>query len=188
MAKSDETLKLEQQLWNHTKKRGTFSCYEVTIGWYGKERVDYISYNTEGIWRCYEIKASTSDFNSPAKVSFLGHYNYYVMPEAVFEEVKEQIPSHIGVYIPKGKALGSAKNAKRQALGVDEEILKNSMIRSLYRESERIIDSNDKSLMEKLSSRLASVERRYKTKNRQYNQLRKKLIDTFGNDWESELE
>lgn len=175
MAKSDATLKLEKQLWNHTKKRGTFACYEVTIGWYGKERVDYITYNTEGIWRCYEIKASKLDFNSSAKVSFLGHYNYYVMPEAVFKQVKDDIPSHIGVYIPKGDALCSAKNAKRQELGVDEQILKNSMIRSLYRESERIIDSNDKTIVEKLSSQLASVERRYRNKNRQYNELRKSI-------------
>ncbi|HHX59266.1 MAG TPA: hypothetical protein GX707_00770, partial [Epulopiscium sp.] len=112
---------------------------------------------------------------------------YYVMPEKVFEEVKDEIPNHIGVYIPKRNSLCSAKNAKRQELAVDEQILKNSMIRSLYRESERIIDSNDKTVIEKLSSRLASVERRYQNKNRQYNQLRKKLRDTFGEDWESEL-
>ena len=61
------------------------------------------------------------------------------------------------------------------------------MIRSLYRESERMIDSNDKTVVEKLSSRLASVERRYHNKNRQYNQLCKRLRDTFGEDWESEL-
>lgn len=111
MAKSDSTLKLEKLLWNHTKKRGTFGCYEVTIGWYGKERVDYITYNTEGIWRCYEIKASTVDFNS-----------------------------------------------------------------------------NDQTLVGKLRSQLASSQRRYKNKNRQYNELRGRLKDTFGSDWESELE
>ena len=188
MAKSASTLQLEKQLWKHTKKRGTFACYEVTMGWYGKERVDYITYNTQGIWRCYEIKASTSDFNSPAKVSFLGHFNYYVMPEEVFQEVKDQIPSHIGVYTPKGNSLSSAKNAKKQDLSIDEQILKNSMIRSLYRESERIIDSKDKTIIEKLTSKSATFERRYKNKNKQYNDLVRKLQDTFGNDWEDVLE
>lgn len=183
MGKTDSTLKLEKNLWNHTKKRGTFACYEVTIGWYGRERVDYITYNTEGIWRCYEVKASRADFYSKAKVSFLGHYNYYVMPAKVFKEVKDDVPSHIGVYVPKGKKLRSAKNAKRQELGVDEQVLKDSMIRSLYRESERIIDSNDKTIVEKLTSKAATMERRYRNKNRQYNQLRKKLRDSLGDDW-----
>ncbi len=188
MAKSALTLELEKHLWNHTKKRGTFACYEVTIGWYGKERIDYISYNTQGIWRCYEIKVLKSDFNSKAKVSFLGHFNYYVMPEELFRQVKDQVPPHIGVYIPQGDGLISAKNAKRQTLGVDEQILKNSMIRSLYRESERIIDSNDKTIVEKLSSKSATFERRYKNKNRQYNELCEKLRQTFGPDWEDVLE
>lgn len=188
MAKSAGTLKLEKQLWNHTKKRGTFGCYEVTVGWYGRERVDYITYSTEGIWRCYEIKVSKSDFKSKAKVSFIGHFNYYVMPEEVFLQVKEEIPSHIGVYIPKGDSLCSAKNAKRQQLGIDEQILKNSMIRSLYRGSERIIDSNDKTIVEKLSSKAATYERRYKNKNKQYNELCNKLSDTFGPNWEDVLD
>ncbi len=188
MAKSDATLTLEKNLWNHTKKRGTFGCYEVTVGWYGKERIDYITYNTQGTWRCYEIKVSKADFGSKSKVSFLGHYNYYVMPEALFHQVKDQIPPHIGVYIPKGNTLCSAKNAKKQPLGVDEQILKNSMIRSLYRKSEKIIDSNDKTIVEELSSKLGTFQRRYKNKNKQYNELTKKLTDTFGPDWEDVLE
>ena len=61
------------------------------------------------------------------------------------------------------------------------------MIRSLYRESERIIHINYKTVVEKLSIGLASVERRYRNKNRQYNQLCKRLCDTFEEDWESEL-
>lgn len=188
MAKSQSTQELEKNLWNHTKKRGTFACYEVTIGWYGRERVDYMTYDTEGIWRCYEIKASKADFYSKAKVSFLGHYNYYVMPEEVFQQVRGDIPSHIGVYIPKGSGLCSAKNAKRQGLGVNEQILKNSMIRSLYRNSEKIIDSGDQSIVGQLTSDLGKAQRRYRNKNKQYNQLCQKLRDNFGDDWADVLD
>ena len=102
MAKTEETLKLEKAIYNLTAKQGVFGCYEVTIGWFGKERVDYMTYDTNGIFRCYEIKVSKSDFYSKAKHTFLGHYNYFVMPTELYEEVKQDIPSHIGVYNSKG--------------------------------------------------------------------------------------
>lgn len=50
-------------------------------------------------WRCYELKASKADFRSKAKLSFIGHYNYFVLPEALFEKVKTEIPSHIGAMV-----------------------------------------------------------------------------------------
>jgi hypothetical protein len=130
---------LERQIWKATHKQGVFGCFEVTIGWFGKERVDYLTYDTKGIWRCYEIKVSKSDFYSKSKHTFIGHYNYYVMPEELYEQVKDKIPNHIGVYI-NGI---SKKNAKRQELGVDEQVLKNSMIRSLCREVQKKFMSED---------------------------------------------
>ena len=73
--------------------------FEVTIGWYGRERVDYMSMDTKEIFRCYELKISKSDFYSKAAHTFLGHYNYYVMPYEVFIQVVDDIPEHVGVYI-----------------------------------------------------------------------------------------
>jgi hypothetical protein len=55
------TKELENNIWKTTRKQGVFGCLEVTIGWFGKERVDYITYDTNDIWRCYEIKISKSD-------------------------------------------------------------------------------------------------------------------------------
>jgi len=98
MAKTKETIELEKAIYNLTAKQGVFGCYEVTIGWFGHERVDYMTYDTKGIFRCYEIKVSKADFNSKAKHTFLGHYNYYVMPTELYEQVKQDIPSNIGVY------------------------------------------------------------------------------------------
>lgn len=56
MAKTEETLLIENSIYRETNCQGVFGCFEVTIGWFGKERVDYMTYDTKGIWRCYEIK------------------------------------------------------------------------------------------------------------------------------------
>lgn len=188
IAKTDLTIELEKQIWEHTKKpMGIFGCFEVTIGWYGKERVDFMTYDTKGIWRCYEIKISKSDFNSKAKVSFIGHYNYYVMPEELFEQVKKEIPNHIGVYISQGKYLTSAKNARKQELGTDEQILKDSMIRSLYRESERIISSNDPTLVERLRNQISRAESKSSKASKQYSDLCMNLYLKYGDSWRDNL-
>lgn len=62
MSKTDKTLDLERRLWFATNKTGVFGCFEVTIGFGGRERVDYLTYDTKGVWRCYEIKVSKEDF------------------------------------------------------------------------------------------------------------------------------
>lgn len=70
---------------------------------------------------CYEVKSSIEDFHSPNGHNFLGDYNYYVMPEKVFEQVKKEIPYHVGVFVPDGMCyqkgvywLKSVKRAKRK--------------------------------------------------------------------------
>lgn len=62
MAKSEMTKKLEREIWKATNKTGVFGCFEVTIGFNGNERVDFLTYDTKGIWRCYEIKVSKKIF------------------------------------------------------------------------------------------------------------------------------
>ena len=97
-------------------------------------------------WRCYELKVSKADFKSTAKISFVGHYNYYVMPIPLFDAVKNDIPSHVGVivYLPfddysdggtltKG-SLSIIKKASRQELLVGEGELTTSFLHSLFRE------------------------------------------------------
>ncbi len=160
MAKTDLTLELEREIWDATHKQGVFGCFEVTIGWWGKERVDYITYDTKGIWRCYEIKVSKSDFRSKAAKTFIGHYNYYVMPSELYEEVKDEIPSHIGVYVNRA----CVKNPKKQELGIDEQVLKDSLIRSLSREFAKQYQSGDPTTIEALGRRL----RRMETERNQY--------------------
>lgn len=90
-------------------------------------RVDYMKFcplnnSVSGIEKgdffCYEIKSSVDDFHSVHGHNFIGDYNYYVMPEKVYDAVKEEIPRNIGVYVPyideAGKErLRSVKTAKR---------------------------------------------------------------------------
>lgn len=93
-------------------------------------RVDYMRFkpvnNTvsgieKGDFYCYEIKSSTEDFRSKNGHNFIGDYNYYVMPEDVYEKVKNEIPYYVGVLVPEKKHyqkewydLKSVKKAQRK--------------------------------------------------------------------------
>ena len=180
MTKTDLTISLERDIWGATKKQGVFGCFEVTIGWFGEERVDYMTYDTKGVWRCYEIKVSVSDFRSRAKKTFCGHYNYYVMTKELYEAVKDEIPPHVGVYVGGT----SVKRAKRQELAIDEEILKNSLIRSLSRETEKILNSENPSFVDMMNRRL-NYERKEKERYRQmYHNLQREVYEKFGSRWQ----
>lgn len=150
--KTKKTLKLEQDIYNATKKVGVFGCFEVTIGFFGKERVDYMTYDTKGIFRCYEIKVSKSDFHSNAKLSFVGHYNYYVLTRKLYEEVKDEIPDWVGVYVGENLVKSPKKqdidekvykyrrtiNGRSSEITIPyKEMLKESIIRSLYRDANK---------------------------------------------------
>lgn len=179
MAKTDLTVELERNIWSATNKQGVFGCYEVTIGWFGDERVDYITYDTKGIWRCYEIKVSKADFYSNAKKTFVGHYNYFVMTQDLYEAVKHDIPEHIGVYI-HGYC---QKRAKKQKLTVDEQVLKDSLIRSLHREASKLYRSENPSFIDGMNRRL-SHERKEKERYReQYQRLAMEVQEKYGTRW-----
>lgn len=107
-------------------------------------RVDYIKFkpvnNTisgieKGDFYCYEIKSSVEDFKSKNGHNFIGDFNYYVMPEEVYQIIKNQIPHNIGVYVPdeSGKALHSIKKAKRK----DRDRPVSEMILMMFRSANR---------------------------------------------------
>lgn len=93
-------------------------------------RVDYMKFkpvnNTvsgieKGDFYCYEVKSSVEDFHSKNGHNFIGDFNYYVMPEDVYEKIKNEIPYYVGVFVPSGMHyigewydLKSAKKAKRK--------------------------------------------------------------------------
>ncbi|CDR26544.1 hypothetical protein [Staphylococcus schweitzeri] len=92
--KSIATLEAEQYLYDSLiiDKMGMCGCHEVVIGrkplTHGREIVDFLTYDTRNIFRAYEIKVSKADLKSSAKLSFVGHYNYLVLPRNLYEEVK----------------------------------------------------------------------------------------------------
>ena len=165
MAKTDKTLDLERRLWFATNKTGVFGCFEVTIGFRGRERVDYLTYDTKGVWRCYEIKVSKEDFYSESKITFVGNYNYFVMPDELYEIVQADIPSHIGVH----NGSFCIKRPKKQELQVDEEILKYSLIRSLSRENQKFILTGDQYYINNLKNRIRMLEKNNLRLSKEYN-------------------
>lgn len=135
--KTKLTKELQDCLFKYTDKQGQFGCFEVTIGWFGKERVDYLLYDTQDVWRCYEIKVSESDFYSKCNNTFVGNYNYYVMTFELYNKVKNEIPEDVGVLIQSFNTLESIKKAQKQDLKADSKILFQSMIRSMQRDNAR---------------------------------------------------
>jgi hypothetical protein len=169
MAKTEQTLELERKIYFATQSQGCFGCHEVTIGWFGDERVDYLTFDTDGIWRCYEIKVSKSDFHSKAKNTFVGHFNYYVMPDELYEEVKDEIPAEIGVH-NGGHVI---KKPKKQSLGVSEDVLLRSFARSLTRAYRDKMLAEDPSALAKALKRCKQTEKdRDDYKNRYYDAAR----------------
>lgn len=183
MAKSEETLRLENEIYKATQQAGTFGCFEVTIGWWGAERVDYLTYDTKGTWRCYEIKSSVEDFRSPAAKTFVGHYNYFVMPEGVYESAQHEIPAGIGVIIGGT----SVVRAKRQELGVDEDVLWNSMIRSLSREYQKSRQSENRQYLSRLHMDIKQEQKRRRYSEQKYRELGNAIMRKYGYGFLKEL-
>lgn len=148
--KTEETKKIEELLF---KRLGSneIGCGEVTIGWWGKEIVDFITCTVDKnrYIKCFEIKVSKADFHSDAKLTFIGNYNYFVMPLELYKEVISEIPYGIGVYVEteesllagKGKLTCIQKSLYRD-LRYDKSVILSSMLRSMQREWFKALKSN----------------------------------------------
>lgn len=193
--KTEETLKLEKQIRQATHKMGVFQCFEVTIGYAGDERVDFMTYDTKGIFRCYELKVSKADFHSNAAVSFVGHYNYYVLTRDLYKQVEDEIPDWVGVYIGDY----CVKKAKKQDLSGKEykmyrtingrstevsipwvDILKESMIRSLYRDSDKLFYSGNDRYINQIKCELEKTKRERDAEAKKYKKLWKTMRKELG--------
>ena len=98
---------------------------EVTFDYASEHsiRVDFMRYKPvnnsvsgieKGDFYCYEVKSSEEDFHSKNGHNFIGDFNYYVMPEDVYENVKKLIPWDVGVYVPDDSSLHCIKKARRK--------------------------------------------------------------------------
>ena len=166
MSKSQLTLEIENQTLRQFSKMGVFMCPECTLerAWIKEEPanvslkefhsnpkymqvegkhirteiVDILELISQKGWFCYEIKISKSDFHSRAIKSFVGEYNYYLMPDELYEQVKNEIEKDIGVYSYNGQYLYLKQKARKHKLidGMDEQLYY-AMIRSLNRERKK---------------------------------------------------
>ncbi|MCI2171311.1 hypothetical protein [Schleiferilactobacillus perolens] len=154
MTKTALTLDLERTLYGYCRESGAAVVEEVTMP---EERgiVDTLSCQLtasgEFEWRCYELKVTKSDFHSSAQLSFVGHYNYFVLPLVLYQQIAAEIPAHIGVliYRPFDAAdpdqvataypgyLTIVKTARQQALQVPGEQLLDRFLHALTREVDK---------------------------------------------------
>lgn len=141
--KSNKTTAAERYLYNLLLKGklNVYGCHEVTIGIEplkkGREIVDFLTYDSKNVFRAYEIKVTKEDLKSTAKLSFVGHYNYLVLTEELYEEVKDTnlIPFNVGLVVV-GK--GVIKKSGRKTLNMSDNIkLLESLMRSLNRENKK---------------------------------------------------
>ena len=154
--KTKLTKDLESTLYQYCLEQGSYVVEEVSMP-DKKGIVDTLSYQQLADktieWRCYELKVTKADFHSKAKLSFIGNYNYFVLTKKLYEEVQDEIPSHIGVLIYRAfdkqavevspqtlRAPGFltvAKKAQYQELQVDEDQLTAHSVASLFREVDK---------------------------------------------------
>ncbi len=194
MPKTDMTKKYESILIEVHKRE--YGCPEVSmgIGTAKNGRVDYLVMNSKGIFNCYEIKVTKADFRSANINSFEGHYNYYAMPESLFEEIKGEIPDHIGVVVPGDYPephLRNVKRAKKQELSDEQRLnLTQYLARSLARDANRYYEIQEEHTVPKLRKKIRELTKKrdeYQQKSDKYLNklfsLENDLDEIYGKDF-----
>lgn len=158
MSKTKLTKEIEVNFINYLyDKKYELAVRECAIGMrkrYGI--VDILSYHGKSIangkgkprtrevtWRCYEIKSSKADFYSPHKWTFVGDYNFFVIPEDLYEEIKDDIPEGIGCYVYDGTKYGFKiiRRSKRRKSPLAPSQLMHDFLVSSTRDARRWIKS-----------------------------------------------
>ena len=143
------THSLEQHI-NPKHDTRIYTAREVTFDYASGHsiRVDFMRFKPlnnsvsgieKGDFYCYEIKSSVEDFRSKNGHNFIGDYNYYVMPEDVYEKISREIPWGVGVFVSSTKEhdgsldLRQFKNARRR----DREKSLAEMLLMMFRSAAR---------------------------------------------------
>jgi hypothetical protein len=79
----------------------------------------------------------------------------------------------------------SVKRAEKQELSVDEEILKNSLIRSLSRETEKIFKSESPLFADSMRRQLNNERKEKERYRSQYWELMREVQEKYGTRWRS---
>lgn len=133
------------------EKKYEMAIKECSIGLGGKYGiVDVLSYHGKNVrngrgkpntrevtWKCYEIKTSKGDFYSKHKLTFVGDYNYFVVPEDLYPIIEKDIPEGIGCFVYNGFSFSVKKKAKRKKRTISDSQLNHDFIVSLARDARR---------------------------------------------------
>ena len=162
--KSSLTKRIEHLIFKYTDKIGVSGCREVKIGTHKtksfltgeQEFVDYMTITSDGEIDCYEIKSSMDDLKSSARLSFLGHRNFLVLPSDLYQQVESQpwflgkLENHsIGIIVLKeNDKLQLLKKCKKKKLSIGTQtLLLESFARSAARDANKLYElenTNDK--------------------------------------------
>jgi len=167
-----ETLELKQALEKDSIYLRRYGCPEITIGFpsqgYGNEVVDFMTMDSKGIFRCYEIKVTVEDLHSNAKKSWHGHYNYLVVSEELYNQIDDWafLPDHIGIIVGYpykthgGRYLENVRKCKKQYIELYvETMLKDSMIRSMFWKMQKYKDANNLDKKKKTDAKMRKLEK-----------------------------
>lgn len=148
-----------------TREKRIYGCEEITIGFYhnghGNEIVDFMTMDSKGIIKCYELKVTMQDLKSDAKKSWYGHYNYLVVSRELYNQVldwNKYVSKHIGIIV--GENLESRRKAQKCEVSKDTEImLKESMIRSMYWKMQKYKEAQSLDTQKQSQSKIRRLER-----------------------------
>lgn len=164
MAKTQATLNLEHALDEESRKKREYGCEEVTIGFHaeghGDEIVDYMTMDSKDVFRCYELKVTLSDLKTDNKKSFYGDYNYLVVSESLYAKNPSwgnYIPPYVGIL--SGTKLTVRRQAKKKTIdNQTREMLKSSLIRSVFWKYENYRDAGNLSKYRDLEKQLQEAQ------------------------------
>lgn len=135
------TKEIENIAYNYLWKKGWYGVFEVAIprtivNKYHRERVDFLTYETTGVYRAYEIKRDKNDFYSGCAWSWIGNYNYFIMPNSLYAEVKKDIPKDIDVWVVYdfSKKMECVKKPKHRGLLCAPADMQFAMLQAMSRE------------------------------------------------------
>lgn len=189
MAKRKDTLELEKALERMAKEKRWYGCEEITIGFrnngHGNEICDYVLMDSKGIIRCYELKVTKQDLNSPAKKSWYGNYNYLVVSKELLGAIdnwNRVIPDWVGLIVGKPAMrytnthrkepvevleLEMIFKPKRQEVTPETQLMvTQSMVRSMMYKIIKYKDANSIETVKGLQSDIRSLEKRLKTEEK----------------------
>lgn len=132
--KTPLTLKQEELIYQEVNadKIGLYSSFEVAVKEDQREYIDFMTMDSNETIRCYEIKSSLADFNSKSAKTFIGDFNYYVMPKELYEKVKDNLEWGVGVYVTEGSTIKRIKNSRKKTVySYERHYYCHAMIRSM---------------------------------------------------------